>query len=75
MAKTFTTTTNGEATSQEAQVHEHSLPLPDAAAAIREPAGEAPGKAGSADSQRPSGNDMGGSRKSYISENREKKKR
>eukprot|EP00959_Pyramimonas_sp_CCMP1952_P377938 7916789-Pyramimonas_sp.AAC.1 len=65
MAKTSTTSTDGEAASGEVQAHVHHLPTPDSAVSIGEGADGAPGKTGSADSQRRSEDDMDGSRKSY----------
>eukprot|EP00959_Pyramimonas_sp_CCMP1952_P449714 9416538-Pyramimonas_sp.AAC.1 len=65
MGNIKTTTTDGKGAPGELQAHVHPWPTPNSAVAIEEGADEAPGNAGSADSQRLSESDMGGSRKSY----------
>eukprot|EP00959_Pyramimonas_sp_CCMP1952_P037012 774484-Pyramimonas_sp.AAC.2 len=65
MAKVATTSPNGKAESGEAHAHAHPLPAPNSAVATKERANNAPGKARSASSPRPSESEKDHSRKSY----------
>eukprot|EP00959_Pyramimonas_sp_CCMP1952_P140666 2943655-Pyramimonas_sp.AAC.1 len=64
-ANMTTSSTDGKTAFGEVHVHVNPWPAPNSAVAIEQGADDAPGKARSDDSQRPSESDKGGSRKSY----------